>query len=110
MAPLNKAYRAPKKVKAKNRIVLQLKDTFCQELVPCDFPVIVLQIENFLPLVVHAQRQCLNLNEEKSISSSRARLISTFWHAKMSLTIEELIQNVLHSKLHNTENLPNMKV
>ena len=63
-------------------------------------------INNFIPLVtLHAQRLCLNLTEELPLpwGSLRATLIlCTSWHAKMSLTLNELLQNALRSILHTT--------
>ena len=48
------------------RVIVQLNGTFHRELVPYYFSSVVLLTISilFFQLVVHARRQCLNLNEE----------------------------------------------
>ena len=67
------------------------------------------------PLVVYAWRQCLNLNDQQPIWFIEGKThFSTSWHARLSLTSNEPLQNVLQSILHTTsdrasQNLPNME-
>ena len=53
----------------------------------------VSNINNFLPLMVHTWKYSFFVDE-------RQLIFSTSWHAKMSLTRNELIKNVLCSNLH----------
>ena len=51
-------------------------------------------VNNF-PLVMHAQRQCLNLNQEQLFWFIGGQShFSTSWHAKMGWTLNEPIWNV----------------
>jgi hypothetical protein len=83
-------------------------ETFHQELVTYDFPLVDLHIISIISLWC-----MLGGNGWIWTKSNLFRYIedqtrfSTFWHAKMSLTLDELMWNVLCSNLHITS--PSMR-